>query len=469
MVQEVFLILGFLLHFSKADICHPDNCPGIIISGGRGAETSIETFPAEANCSIPSFPEPGRSYHSLSLIKNGQTIVACGGEKTRKDCISWQNGQSEWTHYANLSQERFYHGAVVLQDDTIMLVGGKHSTTTGEIVKGGIQFPLQSVGYGTCTIPYQNELLMIGGDNNIGSHTRHGKVDRYDSKGNYLGSLPQLDIPRLHHACAGFVTAQGEQALLVTGGVSKERLQSSTELYIPSNRRWISGARTNSSKLGLNGPQAAYLNQHVVVTGGHDAYRYRNEFLQYDAVTDSWAEIGQMERGRSFHAIVQANLGDVCAPMGTSTEVPTETLITTEASGKTETTSSLEAGTSTEESAETLITTEVSGKAETTSRAGLGEAGTITIRITDLVLILAIPGSLLLLALLICLTLFFLRRRILSTSFKNDVNNDYGIYPESADAVMEVVDQNAEYQATGDKKTNVRRVSDYDNMYDKMG
>ena len=62
-----------------------------------------------------------------------------------------------------------------------------------------------------------------------------------------------------------------------------------------------------------------------------------------------------------------------------------------------------------------------------------------------------------------------LLRRILSTSFKNDVNNDYGIYPESGDAVMEVVDQNTEYQATGDKETNVRRVSDYDNMYDKMG
>ena len=62
-----------------------------------------------------------------------------------------------------------------------------------------------------------------------------------------------------------------------------------------------------------------------------------------------------------------------------------------------------------------------------------------------------------------------LLRRILSTSFKNDVNNDYGIYPESGDAVMEAVDQNTEYQATGDKETNVRRVSDYDNMYDKMG
>ena len=34
---------------------------GLIITGGRGAETSIETFQvdADATCTIPPFPEPG--------------------------------------------------------------------------------------------------------------------------------------------------------------------------------------------------------------------------------------------------------------------------------------------------------------------------------------------------------------------------------------------------------------------------
>ena len=35
---------------------------GVIISGGLGTETSIEVFPADANCSakIPPFPAPGK-------------------------------------------------------------------------------------------------------------------------------------------------------------------------------------------------------------------------------------------------------------------------------------------------------------------------------------------------------------------------------------------------------------------------
>ena len=52
-------------------------------------------------------------------------------------------------------------------------------------------------------------------------------------------------------------------------------------------------------------------------------------------------------------------------------------------------------------------------------------------------------------------------RSIHSHSVKKDINNDYGIYPESGDVVMEVVDKNTEY---GGKET-----SDYDNMYNKMG
>merc|ERR1712181_20423 len=121
-----------------------------------------------------------------------------------------------------------------------------------------------------------------------------------------------------------------------------------------------------------------------------------------------------MQRGRYNHAIVGVNLGAICH-IATSTEAPTETLTTTEASGTAETTSSA------------------------------GDAGTIYIRTTDLVLlILVITGSLFLLALLTCLACFCYRRSIHSNSVKNDINNDNGIYPESGDVVMEVVNKNNE-------------------------
>ena len=87
------------------------------------------------------------------MIDDARELVACGGWDTRTDCISWRSGQDEWTHYATLrsykisdclvfhinpisSQQRKYHAAVVMQgDDRIIIIGGRGSYFTGEIVK----------------------------------------------------------------------------------------------------------------------------------------------------------------------------------------------------------------------------------------------------------------------------------------------------------------------------------------------
>ena len=85
---------------------------------------------------------------------------------------------------------------------------------------------------------------------------------RYNSKGNYVDSLPDLATPRERHSCTTFVSAAGEkvkisttnfvlyfkQALIVAGGYgnvaggygSLSRL-SSTELFFPSRNAWTAG------------------------------------------------------------------------------------------------------------------------------------------------------------------------------------------------------------------------------------
>ena len=79
----------------------------------------------------------------------------------------------------------------------------------------------------------------------------------------------------------------------------------------------------------------------------------------------------------------------------------------------------------------------------------------------------------------ICFVQLSIKRWILSHTFKDDINNDYGIYPENEeeDIVMEVVDHNTNYEqaavggTSGEEETNGRQVSDYENWedeYDKM-
>ena len=65
-----------------------------------------------------------------------------------------------------------------------------------------------------------------------------------------------------------------------------------------------------------------------------------------------------------------------------------------------------------------------------------------------------------------------MQRWILSRTFKDDINRDYGIYSENEDdIVMEAVDRNLEYeqQAVGGEDQAIgRKVSDYESKYDTM-
>ena len=68
-----------------------------------------------------------------------------------------------------------------------------------------------------------------------------------------------------------------------------------------------------------------------------------------------------------------------------------------------------------------------------------------------------------------CNSATFVSRWILSVTFKRDINNDYGIYPENGDVVMEAVDRNDEYEqqaAGGEDQANGSQVYQYENWED---
>merc|ERR1712183_285096 len=146
---------------------------------------------------------------------------------------------------------------------------------------------------------------MIGGMGD-GLFNYHGKVDRYDSQGTYLGSLPDLNKARSGHACTTFVASNGEEGLLVAGGRGEVYTVSvSTELYLPSTGRWTSG---ENIPRGVEFLKAVRLNQRLVLIGGD-----RNGDLvsmEYNAGT--WSMKGAIGKIRWYHAIVGVNPSALC-------------------------------------------------------------------------------------------------------------------------------------------------------------
>jgi hypothetical protein len=313
-----FLLSLVLPHLAQATTCQGHDYPnGVIITGGATARArrgdpvtrSIETLPTETTFTIPPFPAPGRTFHTLSVVENGRQLVACGGIEadTRRSCISWRRGQDEWTHYATLSQERYNHAEVSI-NNKIILVGGKSRRSdiirSGEIVnEGGSLFTLRNDGMATCAVPHWaiSGFFTIGGFGNSGPH---GKVDRYDSDGTYLDSLPDLATPRYNHACT-MVISNGEKTLLVAGGSDNNNDElASTEIF--SNGRW---RRVGNLPRALSGLRAAHLNQQVIVTGGSDdENNIRDEVLQYNPSTKTWRQRTGSLTGRRDHAVTIVNL-----------------------------------------------------------------------------------------------------------------------------------------------------------------
>ena len=128
MAQVVFLLLTLMLHLAQTT-CQGDNCTtgefylefqsaklwliiqinenllflfaGLIISGGAGARTRIETFPADdPSCNIPPFPNPGNlsSSHPFILLSREIRPLPLCRRQWAATCGVRRVGDSDFLH-----------------------------------------------------------------------------------------------------------------------------------------------------------------------------------------------------------------------------------------------------------------------------------------------------------------------------------------------------------------------------------
>ena len=117
--------------------------PGIILSGGYGAHTSVEVFVPSTglSCSLPALPDE-RYEHTMD------SLLICGGIYTSTaatTCLSFTSGQ--WITSHTLVEKRADHTSWQTEQG-LVLMGGEGSPYTSEIVataggQGGPSFAMQ--------------------------------------------------------------------------------------------------------------------------------------------------------------------------------------------------------------------------------------------------------------------------------------------------------------------------------------
>ena len=116
---------------------------GVIVSGGWSRTTEV-FFPSSSGagytCSLQSMPSPR---YGLTLDQLGDgTVLACGGKgaDTRNTCEKFDG--TSWSQHSTLQYNRQYHTSLA-GPHGLLLMGGRNSRATTELVGGGQQYNLQ--------------------------------------------------------------------------------------------------------------------------------------------------------------------------------------------------------------------------------------------------------------------------------------------------------------------------------------
>jgi len=297
--------------------------PGFLISGGSSysSDKKAELYnPASGNSCPVQHLQQDRLWHSSC---GG---LVCGGEGSRSS--SWSSQQSceritgtEVSPLPSLTlrQERYHHLCWSLTADEVMLLGGRRSPNTTEIVYGSSSSKGFTLPYETsraCGIEVGDHYIVTGGYDYDAPEETLNTVAKYSQSG-LVDYLPSLNTRRYQHACSSFISDSGETVLMVTGGGhwpggTYTRLDSTEILELTPGRSWrtLTTARLPSPRAGL---RAGTADNVVFVFGGYDGSSDLNTILSFNKTEESWQPAGQMSMERAEHAVEKIeDIGQHC-------------------------------------------------------------------------------------------------------------------------------------------------------------
>jgi hypothetical protein len=318
----------------------------LLLAGGNSAVSSTTAL-ATADLYDPvtqTFTATGpmniaRYQHTATALANGQVLIA-GGQGGTGAVTASTNAQSTLEIYdpttgaftlvtALLQKPRYYHGASLLHDGTVLITGGTSTATT--YVTAEIVNP--STGPATATTALTTTNLAVGRQEHSSTTLSDGRVLLVGGAAG--GTVIPQTTAEIYDPSTGVFTA--------TGSMSNGRYLFAAAL-LPSGKVMVAGGTapgiTTTNSVEIYNPTAATFSfaggqvigrqQHTttvladgrvlvvggVVAGQGTTLQYGKTAQIYDPTTHTWTTTGSLTTGRSDHTATLLKDGRVLVAGG---------------------------------------------------------------------------------------------------------------------------------------------------------
>src|SRR5439155_1560873 len=206
---------------------------------------------------IGSLATTARSYHTATLLANGNVLVAGGTDGTNSlTSAELYNGvNSTWATTGSLVVARKAHAATSLPNGRVLVVGGTDGTN-----------PLAS-------------------------------AELYDPASGISSATGSLRTARYYHTA----TLLPNGRVLVVGGTDGTNPLASTELYDPATGAWTATGTLGTARYSNTATLLA--NGTVLLAGGYDGANFLTSTQLYDPASGSWANTAGLGIARGYHTL----------------------------------------------------------------------------------------------------------------------------------------------------------------------
>ncbi len=291
----------------------------VMVSGGRSDSYTIilvcEYYSPSTGWQLGAVMKNPRFYYTLTpFAKNTKVLAAGSAEPTSQSTAEiYDSSVDTWTSTAtNMSNGRFAHGAALLNNEQILIMGGIDSfgfvlsstelfiPSTNSFMKAN-DMNIGRLLFTTTLLNDGSTVLITGGGAIYSIMTATAEIYKSDSWTLINNFMTQ---PRAYHAavllCDGTV-------LIAGGGNGAFASYSTAEIYNPTTNTFTSVGSMNYRRASFT--LTLLPSGKVLATGGIDwtTNTYPAICELYDPVTRTWSKTQILNNGRSFHRSILLN------------------------------------------------------------------------------------------------------------------------------------------------------------------